>query len=567
MSQGRGRVWYDLTVDLPIDVDELLRREDSSVEWKAQVANAEDVVKTLTAFANNFSGTMTEGWVVCGVEQEKDEHGFDRPRLVGLEASRCKELRGRIPSLCRERVSPPLIPQVFEQVLADDPSRRLLIFHVPASPYAHAFLSSGRGDDQYWIRQDSEKRQARGELLRELLRRKQALPCFLEQPCPGATLDDLQRVAAEDFIRQARLPLPAEEYLKPDVRIDALARPLVVTQRVGRGVEPVPTYLAILLFGREPARFLPGAYVVFAVFDGASRAAEHSSRFDATGPLPKLAGDVLEKLQLHTGIAIDKSTAASEPRPSRQRYSARALREAVVNAFAHRDYASSEPVRITVFTDRIEVANPGGALPGIDRDRLRRGEAPVRWRNPALASFLLRMALVENIGRGIPTVISETMAVAGREPEISPGENDFTVVVPAFKSVAPIEGPIREPGREGLLLIAVGGKSIRPMVEASVADLGLQEAELLLDFAEPSYVEPTSERWEEVAKEIRNRVMACLDDPEIDRFHLFYRGPVAIPPLLGALFAGHRPLVVYHRHNSHYVPAYTLDRRFLIATD
>jgi hypothetical protein len=70
-----------------------------------------------------------------------------------------------------------------------------------------------------------------------------------------------------------------------------------------------------------------------------------------------------------------------------------------------------------------------------------------------------------------------------------------------------------------------------------------------------------------LAREIRNRIRPCLDDPAIERFHLFYRGPVAIPPLLGALFAGHRPLVVYQWHDSHYVRVYTLDRRFLIATD
>lgn len=555
-------------MELPIDIDELLRGESPGVEWKRSVANAEGVVKTLTAFANNFSGTLTEGWVICGVEQRKDEHGFDRPHLLGLEGSRSKELRGRIPSLCRERVSPPLVPQVFERRLPEDPSRRLLLFYVSASPYAHAFLSSGRGEDQYWIRQDSETRQARGELLRELLRRKQVLPGFLEQPCPGATLNDLRRVAAEEFIQQARLPLPADEYLKPDVRIDALARPLVVAQPVaGGGVEPVPTHLAVLLFGREPTRFLPGAYVVFAVYDGIARTAGHSLRFDATGPLPKLANDVFEKLELQTGIAIDKSSVASQARPSRQRYSRRALREAVVNALAHRDYASPEPVRITVFDDRIEVTNPGGLLPGIDRDRLRRGRAPVRWRNPALASFLLRLALVENLGQGIPTIISETLAVAGREPEITPEETDFTVVIPALGSIASKQAGTLEPGRDGLLLISVGGGSIRSMVEGSLSHLGLEDAELLLDFSDPDFVEPSSQEWERVAREIRNRVRPSVETPGIERFHLFYRGPIAIPPLFGALIAGHRTLLVYHLHNGHYVLAYTLDRRFLIESD
>ena len=58
-----------------------------------------------------------------------------------------------------------------------------------------------------------------------------------------------------------------------------------------------------------------------------------------------------------------------------------------------------------------------------------------------------------------------------------------------------------------------------------------------------------------------------VEDPRFARLHLFYRGPVVIAPLLGALIAPAKPLVVYHYEDGRYRPAYTLDRRFLIGKD
>jgi hypothetical protein len=58
-----------------------------------------------------------------------------------------------------------------------------------------------------------------------------------------------------------------------------------------------------------------------------------------------------------------------------------------------------------------------------------------------------------------------------------------------------------------------------------------------------------------------------VEDPGYIRFHLFYRGPVVIAPLLGALVAPSKPLVVYHYEDGRYRPAYTLERRFLVGAD
>lgn len=552
----------------PIDLEALLRREDASVEWKRNVADVEDVVKTLSAFANNFTGMADGGWVVCGVEEERNEHGFAQARKVGLEASRFQEVKGKVLSWCRDRVSPPLGLIVDEVILPDDPSRRILVFFVASSPHLHLFRSRD-GASTYWIRSDSETVEARGELLRDLRRRKQDAPPILERPCLDASLADLDLLAAEEFLMAAGLPRPAAEYLIPGARLEASAYPLVVSQPASPGqTRNIPTYLALLLFSREPTRFLPGAYAVFSVYDGVSRTENRSERFLASSPLPKLIRDLLEKLQLYTGLSIDKSVSARESRQNRPRYSEKALQEALVNAFAHRDYESPEPVRITVFSDRIEIASPGGMIPGMDSERLRQAKPLVQWRNPALASFLLRMGLAQNEGQGLPTIFRETLIVAGRPPEIRPGQDSFEVVLPAYQRTYFLAGKGEGPGagQDALLLISIGAESIRPTVEHSLPSLDLQEAEVLVDLVVPDYVSPDTAHWEAEARRIRNEVRQWIENPRYSRFHLFYRGPVVIAPLLGALIAPAKPLVVYHYQNGRYGPAYTLDRRFLVSS-
>src|SRR4051794_18325908 len=123
----------------PVDLDSLLRQEDPHVEWKRRAADIEDVVKTLSAFANDLNGSLEGGWVVCGIEEGRDEHGFPIPRKSGLTAGRPQEIKGKALAWGRERVSPPLIPTTEEFLLPKAPSRRILVFHVPASSYSHFF--------------------------------------------------------------------------------------------------------------------------------------------------------------------------------------------------------------------------------------------------------------------------------------------------------------------------------------------------------------------------------------------------------------------------------------------
>jgi ATP-dependent DNA helicase RecG len=99
-----------------VDLQQLALRESEQTEWKENVANLpniDDVVATLSAFANDLAN-LGGGYVVCGAREARDEHGFPLLVTAGLTASRLREVEGTVLARCRERVSPPIVPRVEE---------------------------------------------------------------------------------------------------------------------------------------------------------------------------------------------------------------------------------------------------------------------------------------------------------------------------------------------------------------------------------------------------------------------------------------------------------------------
>lgn len=91
-----------------------------------------------------------------------------------------------------------------------------------------------------------------------------------------------------------------------------------------------------------------------------------------------------------------------------------ALREAVINAFCHRDYRDPEEVRVAVFKDRVEIRSPGSLIGGLTFESLRIGNI-LKHRNPLVADLLRRIHMAEGCGRGIPLILESEPDVEFRE--------------------------------------------------------------------------------------------------------------------------------------------------------
>lgn len=393
-----------------IDLRSLSSRESAQVEWKENVGDEDDVVATLVAFANDISN-LGGGYVVCGAAEKRDSHGFQTLEVAGLPAARLAEVRGKVLSLCRDRVDPPLVP-LIEELPCSDPARRVLVFVMPAGRRAHSFRS--RNDvNRFHVRSGDRTIEARNGLLLELLGMKGDVEPWDRRPTPGAAIADLDLLAIRDALQRCgiwREELGIDHYLDPSTRIHALVPSLAVRENPTNAIRP--RNFATLLFAREPQRFFLQAHSILSIYPGPDRAEPYSERLELDGTILQQLRRMLERLKSEAYTLMDKSSGRP---PNVAKYPERALEEAVVNAFAHRDYENQQPARVTVFSDRIEILSPGGLPRTTSLDELRSGAVAPNWRNQALGWFLIRLRYAQGEGQGIATIL-QTMEREGCPP-------------------------------------------------------------------------------------------------------------------------------------------------------
>ena len=410
-----------------IDLDQL-DRESEQVEWKEGVADIDDVVATLCAFANDLSN-LGGGYVICGAREDKDEYGFPRIVRTGLRAERLEEIEGKVMTRCRERVSPAIAPLV-EVLPADTPDRRLLVFLVAASARAaHVFRRQDGTAGKYYVRLGRQTREARNGLLMQLLVKKGAAEPWDRRPSPKATVADLDLVVLRDTLQRLRIYDPErgiDFYLSADNAISPFVPPLCEREPLTGILRP--RNFALLLFGRNVQLFVPGAIAFFSVYPGTDRGESRAARHELAGNLLEQARRLNELLANEAPAIFDKD---DPEHPNQVRYPLRALQEAMINALAHRDYEKVDPTRITAFSDRIEMVSPGSLLPGVSLDKLRQGQSNAIWRNQTLAYFLNRLELAQADGQGIRTILRSMAAEGCPPPTFDADEAKVVCVLPA----------------------------------------------------------------------------------------------------------------------------------------
>ena len=409
-----------------IDLKELAARESEQVEWKQNVADIESVIKTVAAFSNDFQN-MGGGYVVCGAEETTDEHGFQKVSYPGLTSSRLKEIEGKVMSDARIKIDPAVTP-IVEELPGELDGCRVLVFVVPATSYAHSYRPSGKESATYYVRISRESIEAKNGVLRELLVRKQALEPWDRRLNEKAAILDIDLLSFREVLQQIGTWNPSiaiEEYFSDSMRVSDFVPSL-------GGKRPLddilhPRNFALVLFGKEPTRFFPGAWTKISCYPGKDRGERTAERHDITGTLPGQARKALDLLKTYTSTVFDKEARD----PNVQKYPERALQEAVINAIVHRDYENEEPTSITVFSDRIEIRSPGALPRSVNKERFLTGRASPSWRNQSLAYFFNRLQLAQAEGQGIPTIIRTMQQLGSPAPRFEFEDSAVTCVLPA----------------------------------------------------------------------------------------------------------------------------------------
>jgi predicted HTH transcriptional regulator len=242
---------------------------------------------------------------------------------------------------------------------------------------------------------------------------------FEDRPAPGATLDDIDAEAVAAFVRRARaerqFPLPADAPLP------------TVLMHLNLLSDHQPTQAALLLFGRQPQRFTPAAEVRCMHFHGT----------EIQRPVPYyqiFKGPLFEQVDRATDFALGVlnrgvgTRALSNQAPVTFEIPPDVIREAIVNAVAHRDYTSAAAVQVSVFADRVEIWNPGLLPPPLTPERLRHPHRSIAH-NPRIAEALFLTRYIEKYGTGILMMIRESASHALPEPDFEQRGGEFVTTV------------------------------------------------------------------------------------------------------------------------------------------
>lgn len=371
--------------------------EDAVTEFKSAVVSSyqvdtKDIAKAITAMANTKGGH-----VFIGVEDDGTVSGAGT-------LQQADKLMLQVSQACQNIIQPPIFCALQK---LEAQGETVLVVEVPRFSADRPYHTGGK----YYVRDANQSREARRDELIRLL--QSADYHFDEEPVEGSRLEDLDPGAIRSFLSSI--------YDEPDLETNSthLLSALQCVDRNG-----TPTVTGTLLFGREPQRKFPDARISAVLVKGTEMTSDFVDRKEMGGRLLDQVEDAVTflKKNVRAPSHVEGLERVEEGLPEK------VLREAVLNAVAHRDYRAASQVRIYVFDDRVEIVNPGELLNQLTLDGIRVGGISQR-RNPVLAGLLARARRRENLGMGVPEMIRQMKAKKLPPPEFSVSAGHFRVVL------------------------------------------------------------------------------------------------------------------------------------------
>lgn len=352
----------------------IANHEADRVEFTTSTNDTPKFSEAVCAFANDLPAHRKPGYLLIGIENSGT--------ITGAHVS--DELLRSLTGLRSDGNIQPLPDLTVERVVTTDGD--VAVVTVQPSP-----LPPVRYRGRVCIRIGPRRDYATEQEERRLIERRVShARTFDAQPALGSNLDDLA------------LPLFLIEYrgqaIAPEV-IDENSRPIeqqLASLRFFDLNNQCPTNAGILLFGLDVRAWLPGAYVQFLRVDGDSLAAPILGDRELYGDLLTVLRelDVLVDAQL-TQIPVETSTLRETVVDAYPRI---AIRELLMNAVMHRDYASTAPLRLTWLSDRIEIQSPGSLYGEASPSNFPRQTS---YRNPVIAEAMKALGYVNRYGRGV----------------------------------------------------------------------------------------------------------------------------------------------------------------------
>ncbi len=245
------------------------------------------------------------------------------------------------------------------------------------------------------------------------------IPPFDAAICNGSSTDNLSRERIDWFLDKAQRERGFP--LKSSTSTKALLVHLNLLNN------SIPTNSAVLLFGKDPQRFHVTAITKCVHCHGTVYQRPFASLqtygHDLFDQADQALDFVLSKIQRIVGLRDGGLTA-----PSDYELPPEAISEAIVNAVAHRDYYSNASVEIRLFSDRLEIWNPGRLPIGLTLESLR-DDHPSVPNNPMLAESLYLARYIEKAGSGTQAMIERCLKAGLPEPLFEQRQGSFVVTL------------------------------------------------------------------------------------------------------------------------------------------
>lgn len=389
----------------------IINGENSGVEFKRDDVRPEQLAKEVVALAN-FQG----GLIVLGVE--------DDGRVSGIQRANLEEW---VMNVFQDKIHPMILPYYKEIHLDDGKIVAVVSFPIGISkPYV---VRHG-GKEEIYIRVGSTSRLATREQQMRLFELGGMLHTEM-MPVPRtdmSCLDDARLMNyVRDILHDPDVPQSAEAW---QTRLLGLG---FLTEAAGN---ICCTIAGLVLFGKSPRRYLKQAGLRVLFFQGEDK--EYQAVLDdiLDGPMVGrwdvengdkrlVDGGIIERfMEAMTPFISQESADINEElrRESKWFYPLEAVREALINALAHRDWTRFVEIEVAGYSNRLEIISPGALPNSMTIEKMKTGQRSPR--NTIVMEVLRDYGYVDYRGMGVRTkIVPLTRALTGKDPKFEASED------------------------------------------------------------------------------------------------------------------------------------------------
>ncbi len=365
--------------------------EHQEAEFKESFHSSQGISKLICAFSNTIGGIILLGVKDNGMIKGVSKN-IDTIQKRIADANSCVH-----PS--------PIITVEVKRI--DKKKIIVIIVHKADSSIFHTF------GGVIYIRIGSTVQKLEGNSIVQFLRDRQLL-LFEDQVEPSSRIEDLDTNKIKDYldIRNQKIHLN-EDSIKKFVFNKKLA---VISDKDGL------KNLALLFFAKNIQDFYPYAQIKLVRFDGL-KPVKVIAYEEAKGSLVEM---IEQSMNFVKRFISKEYKIEGLKRKEIAFIPEEAIREAIINSVAHRDYFNKNEIQLNIFDDRLEIINPGSLPEGMKEDLL--GSLSVQ-RNPMIYQFLKDYGYMEGIGSGISRIYSLMKKFNLKKPEFKVTKNHFRVIL------------------------------------------------------------------------------------------------------------------------------------------